>query len=765
MSGTSEVLASNLQNVNNFLGSALTTGYSLNTPVSPIEPQLQALPQQHSFLGASANEPLTTPDPGDTPASAYDVGTLSATPTALVDRLSSVTPTDYYLFSLRQTSNFNLALTGLTANANVQLISQNGTVINRSGQANLADEAINQTLEAGTYYVRIFQESGDTSYELKLSATPTSPADTPSNLLPTEFDLGTLGNAAINLEKSVSNTNTADVYRFNLHTEGSLSVSLLGLSADADVRLVQDTNNNGIVDPGEEIARSQNRDTLAEAIGIPTLEAGTYFAQVYQYSGNADYTLRLSATPSSRPVPLAEFSTASASNVSASNVSASNISASDASTIDGAGNTLAAARDIGVLSDRQTFSDFVGSTDPFDYYHFRLSATSTINVNLTGLSTDADLQLISSTATSIQLSDATGTTSESITRTLAAGDYYVRVYRYSGDTSYSLSFSATAQKLPSGYSSSFGYGEVNAAAAVARALGQTSFSAVPDLGGTQWDLDQINVPEVWAKGYTGQGITVAVIDSGVDYTHSDLDADIWSNSRETPGNGVDDDGNGYVDDVRGWDFVDQDNTPLDADGHGTHIAGTIAAENNGTGITGVAYGARIMPVRVLDETGNGTNVNIAAGIRYAASNGARVINLSLGGGGYSDSIASAVQYAAQQGAVVVMASGNDSKTSPDFPASLANQWGIAVGAVDINQQVASFSNDAGASSQLKYVVAPGKNIYSTIPNQAYAYYDGTSMATPHVAGVAALILSANPNLTPAQVISLLTGTASTTVTA
>jgi subtilisin family serine protease len=759
MSGTSELLASNLQNVNNFFGSASTTGSALNPPASTIESQLNIPLKQPSILGSSASETLTASDPGDTPASAYDAGTLSATPTALVDRINSDTPTDYYLFSLRQTSNFNLALTELTADASVQLISQNGVVLDRFTQVNLADKAINQTLDAGTYYVRISHESGETSYDLKLSATPTSPADTPSNLLPTEFDLGTLGNAAINVEKSVGNTNTADVYRFNLDTAGSLSLSLLGLSADADLRLVHDTNNNGIVDPGEEIARSQNRNTLAEAIGIPTLEAGTYFAQVYQYSGNTDYTLRLSATPSSRPVPLAALSTASASDASAS------ASASDASTTDGAGNSLAAARNIGVLSARQTFSDFVGSADPFDYYHFRLNTTSTINVNLTGLSTDADLQLISNTATSIQLSEATGTTAESITRTLAAGDYYVRVYRYSGDTSYSLSFSATAQNLPLGYSSSFGYGEVNAAAAVAKALGQTTFPAVPDLGGTQWDLDQINAPEVWAKGYTGQGITVAVIDSGVDYTHPDLDADIWSNTRETAGNGVDDDGNGYVDDVRGWDFVDRDNTPLDVDGHGTHVAGTIAAENNGTGITGVAYGARIMPVRVLDDTGNGTNLNIAAGIRYAADNGARVINLSLGGGGDSDSIKSAVQYAAEKGAVVVMASGNNSTSSPDFPASLASQWGIAVGAVDINQQVASFSNDAGASSQLKYVVAPGKDIYSTIPNKAYAYYDGTSMAAPHVAGVAALILSANPNLTAAQVISLLTGTANKAVTA
>ncbi|MGA7936347.1 MAG: S8 family serine peptidase [Kovacikia sp.] len=753
MSVISEVLTSNLQNVSN-LRDSLTTTPSLRKSAAAIAVPLDAPLLPISFLSSSTNLATVTAIPGDTPASAYRVGTLGSNPTTLLDRISSAAPTDYYLFSLNQTSNFNLALTGLAANADVQLISQVGTVLNQSEKNNLADEAINQTLNAGTYYVRDFQNSGDTDHTLKLSATSNSPTDPPSNLLPTEFDLGTLGNATVNLQGSVGNINTADVYRFNLSTDSSLSLNLIGLSADADVRLIQDTNNNGIVDSGEEIARSQNRGTLSESIGLSSLPAGTYFAQVYQYSGNANYTLRLAATPDTRPVPLAALATTSA---------AASVPVSASSSVDGAGNTMADARNIGVLSTKQTFNDFVGSADPFDYYRFSLSATSTININLSGLANDADLELISSSATSIQQSTAAGTASETITRTLAAGDYYVRVYRYSGDTSYILSLSAVAQKLVNGYSTSFGYGEVNAAAAVAKALGQATFPNVADLGGVQWDLDQITAPEVWAKGYTGQGVTVAVVDTGVDYTHPDLDANIWTNSREIAGNGIDDDGNGYIDDVRGWDFVENDNVPLDADSHGTHVSGTISAENNGIGMTGVAYGAKIMPVRVLDANGTGTNDNVAAGIRYAANNGARVINLSLGGGGYSAAVAAAVQYAYQKGAIVVMASGNAGASSPDFPANLANQWGIAVGAVDINQKLASFSNDAG-SSTLNYLVAPGKNIYSTIPNNRYAYFDGTSMATPHVAGVVALMLSANPSLTPAQVIQILTSTANTAVT-
>ncbi|UBF23735.1 S8 family serine peptidase [Kovacikia minuta CCNUW1] len=750
MSDLSDSLTrSTLQNASAFCGSSLTTSSFLNQSGSAINTQLEPLIGQANVRSASASEAAVTLNPDDGLITADPIGALQATPVRLSDSISSSNPTKYYGFSLNNASNFNLALTGLAADANVQLLSANGTVLNASEQPNLADEAINQTLDAGTYYVRVFQLSGETPYDLNLSATPTSPSQSPSNLLPTEFDLETLGNAALNLQSAVGSTNTTNVYRFHLSTDSSLSLELLGLSADADVRLIRDANNNGIVDPDEEIDRSQHRNTANEAIGVPFLSAGTYFAQVYQYSGNSNYTFRLSATPSYRPVPIAALSTISAS----------------ATSVDGAGNSLAAARDIGVLGKQQTFNDFVGNDDPFDYYHFKLNATSTVYLNLSGLSTDADLQLISNQATSIQLSDATGTAPESITRTLLAGDYYVRVYRYSGDTSYTLSLSGTPQKLASGYSSSFGYGEVDAAAAVARALGQSPFPAVTDLGGTQWDLDQINAPEAWAKGYTGQGITVAVVDSGVDYSHPDLDANLWTNTSEIAGNGVDDDTNGYVDDVRGWDFVDSDNTPLDADSHGTHVAGTIAAENNGTGITGVAYGARIMPVRVLDETGSGTNVDIAAGIRYAANNGARVINLSLGGGGYSESIASAVQYAYQKGAVVVLAAGNEGASDPEFPANLATQWGIAVGAVDSNQQVTSFSNDSGSSSTLKYVVAPGKDIYSTIPNQSYAYYDGTSMAAPHVAGVAALILSANPNLSATQVINILTETANKAVTA
>jgi subtilisin family serine protease len=311
------------------------------------------------------------------------------------------------------------------------------------------------------------------------------------------------------------------------------------------------------------------------------------------------------------------------------------------------------------------------------------------------------------------------------------------------------------------FSGTTGYGVVNAAAAVAQAIATPTenFFEVPNQGGSNWGLDRVQAPEVWAQGYTGQGIIVAVVDTGVDYTHPDLNDNIWINSREIPNDGIDNDGNGFIDDVLGWNFVNRTNNPFDEDGHGTHVAGTIAAENNGFGITGVAYNAQIMPVKVLGSDG-GTYADVAAGIRYAADNGAQVINLSLGGSTSSYIVTEAVKYATERGAVVVMASGNEGRVQPSFPANLAQTWGISVGAIDWNNHLANFSNRAGRTP-LDFVVAPGVSILSTTPNNTYSYFSGTSMATPHVAGVAALMLSANSNLQPAQVETLIVQTATT----
>jgi subtilisin family serine protease len=311
------------------------------------------------------------------------------------------------------------------------------------------------------------------------------------------------------------------------------------------------------------------------------------------------------------------------------------------------------------------------------------------------------------------------------------------------------------------FNSTFGYGLVNAAAAVARSINQSTFTDVTNLGGNNWGNDLVNAPEAWARGYQGQGVIVAVIDSGVDYNHADLNSNIWTNAREIAGNGIDDDRNGYVDDVRGWDFVQRDNDAMDVNGHGTHVAGTIAAKNDGVGLTGVAYGAKIMPIRVLGNDGSGNYTDVALGVRYAVDNGAKVINLSLGGGG-SIEMDAAIAYASQRGSVVVMAAGNGAATSPGYPAQQAINYGIAVGGVDRYRQMPGFSNRAGNNSAMQYVVAPAVDVYSLSLGGGYKTLNGTSMAAPHVAGVVALMLSANPNLTDAQVRSIITSTANQT---
>ncbi len=308
------------------------------------------------------------------------------------------------------------------------------------------------------------------------------------------------------------------------------------------------------------------------------------------------------------------------------------------------------------------------------------------------------------------------------------------------------------------YNSTTGYGLINSAAAVARVTGQNTFADVPDVGGNNWGADLVKAPEVWAQGYTGQGVVVAVIDTGVDYNHEDLRNNIWTNTNEIADNGIDDDGNGYVDDNYGWNFSGNNNNTLDRNGHGTHVSGTIAGENNNYGVTGIAYGAKIMPVKVLNDSGSGSYNSIAKGIRYAVDNGADVINLSLGGRYSNRTLESAINYASSKGVIVVMAAGNDGDSSPNYPARYAYKSGIAVGAVDRNNNIADFSNRSG-TSQISYVTAPGVNVYSTVPGNQYDIYSGTSMAAPHVAGVVALMLSANPNLTDAQVRQIVTETA------
>ncbi|MGL5080802.1 MAG: S8 family serine peptidase [Microcoleaceae cyanobacterium] len=448
--------------------------------------------------------------------------------------------------------------------------------------------------------------------------------------------------------------------------------------------------------------------------------------------------------------------------------------------------TLSTAVDLGTPSPTLVVNGQVDDTNPEDIYRFTLDNESDLNLSLTGLGADADVVLVQDLNDNgeievtdiIDRSEEPASLPESLAVTaLPVGTYYVVVYQYDGNTPYTLSLSTVPNLQLSPdltgeqFDSRFGYGLVDASAAVAQAIGLTPFASVPDLGGNDWGRDTINAPEVWATGTTGVGVTVAVIDSGVDYTHPDLVANIWTNGDEVPNNGLDDDGNGFVDDRRGWDFVDRDSDPMDLNSHGTHVAGIIAAQQDGIGITGVAPNAQIMSIRVLDEEGFGKVSDAIAGIQYAVENGADVINLSLGGDGFTPAEFDAIQWATQQGVVVVMAAGNEAATQPNFPARFASNFGLAVGSSTQGKTLSSFSNQAG-TTVLDYVLAPGGDggfpnagdIYSTVPpglaGVPYQFFAGTSMATPHVVGVVALIKQANPNLTAAAIEQIIVETSS-----
>jgi subtilisin family serine protease len=269
------------------------------------------------------------------------------------------------------------------------------------------------------------------------------------------------------------------------------------------------------------------------------------------------------------------------------------------------------------------------------------------------------------------------------------------------------------------------------------------------VAGLQWALETIKAPCAWLHA-TGHSVPIAIVDSGIDLSHPDLVASLWVNPGETAGNGYDDDDNGYVDDVYGWDFSAQDNEPWDENGHGTHVAGIAGATtNNGTGIAGMMWGSTLLSVRVLDRDGQGTTWSVAQGIRYAADRGARVINLSLGGYNGGTALRDAVVYAQSKGALIVAAAGNHNVALPFYPAAYGDVIGVS--ATDINDQKASFSNYGSHVD----VAAPGVDIYSTVPGASYDDDSGTSMAAPLVSGLAALIWAKNPSATTSDVATVI----------
>jgi subtilisin family serine protease len=268
----------------------------------------------------------------------------------------------------------------------------------------------------------------------------------------------------------------------------------------------------------------------------------------------------------------------------------------------------------------------------------------------------------------------------------------------------------------------------------------------------------LNLPDAWNLT-EGRGVTIAILDTGARLDHVDLGPNIWTNFNETPGNGIDDDRNGYVDDVHGVDLTTRaaGQTLDDGQGHGTHVAGIAGAARNARGVVGVAPQAKLMIVKVLDSSGRGSMGSIAEGIRYAAANGARVINLSLGGDGNDPRLVAAVQAAGAANSLLVCAAGNEGRDidqQPSYPAAIAAANLLAVASTDptTGRGMSGFSNFGRLAVQL---AAPGGSILSSANSGNWEFKNGTSMATPMASGVAALVTSVNPALGAAGVRAVL----------
>ncbi len=284
----------------------------------------------------------------------------------------------------------------------------------------------------------------------------------------------------------------------------------------------------------------------------------------------------------------------------------------------------------------------------------------------------------------------------------------------------------------------------------------TSLTVNDPRGPELYGLTQLEAQRAWDNGAQGQwGTVVAVLDTGVDINHPDLAPNIWMNPRETA-NGIDDDGNGFIDDISGWDFSDNDSSPLDPNGHGTHVAGTIGAvADNGLGVVGVAPHTKLLPVRFLDAGGTGSLFDAVRAISYVTGlkrSGVNVVAINASWGSTDSRVLDAVvREAAAAGILFVAAAGNaasNNDVTPVSPANIEAANVISVAATDAAGNLATFSN---YGPQTVDVAAPGVGILSTIPGGGYGSLSGTSMAAPHVSGVVAVIASKHPEWSATEI--------------
>ncbi len=660
------------------------------------------------FVGSGGQRELVVqPDDLLIGAGVADLGALGVADLVAGGLVSDFSPSALYSFTVPVAVSARIDLTGLAADADVQLIRDldndggvdGDDVIAESLREGVSNEMIISDLEPGRYVVRVNQFLGDTGFALRVSRAADEDGAT---------DAGALGTSSLRRTGRVSPQSPQADFDFTLSAAADLTAVLSGLSNDADLYL-QASDGGGRY---TEVARSINSGIQTDRVS-QRLTAGAYRATVRRYSGSTDFVLDLTATSAGEP-------------------GVDNLGTYAGGTVSRSGSVN-------------------GGSDAEDNYRFTLTARREMTLRLDGLSDDADLYLLSGmaldSATEVTRSVNSGSTADTLTRTLDAGTYYVSVRRFSGTPSYTLTLTSTGggggpPPTTPGSSRELGSGLVRADVAVGLALGRTLSAATLSAadGSNFRDLNQVRAGGAWAAGVTGRGVLVAVIDSGVNTAHRELVGSVVPAANQ-------------------FDFVDNDRVPNDANGHGSHVAGTIAANRDGQGITGVAYDALILPVRALNENGRGSNAAIARAIDFAVANGATVINLSLGGSALDPVVQTAVQQAGTRGVVVVAASGNDGASAPGWPARLTATLTnvVAVGAVDGSNRVASFSNRAGSPILRRFVVGPGVAISSLARtgNATNTVMSGTSMSAPHVAGVAALIREANPNLTAAQVVDIL----------
>lgn len=292
---------------------------------------------------------------------------------------------------------------------------------------------------------------------------------------------------------------------------------------------------------------------------------------------------------------------------------------------------------------------------------------------------------------------------------------------------------------------------------ILRAIGMPDDPRFPELWGMHntgqtggvADAD-IDAPEAWDVTTGSSDVIIGVIDTGVDYNHPDLQANMWVNPGEIPGNGIDDDGNGVIDDVHGFSSANNNGDPMDGNGHGTHVSGTIGAKgNNGLGVVGVNWDVKIIGCQFLTPAGTGSTADAIACIDYMTdlkvNHGVdiKATNNSWGGGGFSQALKDSIEAAGEAGILFLAAAGNDTSdndVSPHYPSNYESDIVMSIASTDSSDGISWFSNWGATSVDM---AAPGSAILSTVPGGGYESYSGTSMATPMVTGVAALVWSIN----------------------